>query len=111
MAFQRLLAQAVVTQLEVAEQWYTTVLGGKPQVRPMDGLLEWHLAVTFGVQVWLDPARAGMSAMVIEESDLDALAARLAANGLVHGGPQPGGGARVLILSDPDGNQVVITGE
>jgi hypothetical protein len=49
--------------------------------------------------------------MVIDESDLDALAARLAADGLDHGGPQSGGGARVLILSDPDGNQVVISGE
>jgi catechol 2,3-dioxygenase-like lactoylglutathione lyase family enzyme len=110
MAFQRLLAQAVVTDLEVAEQWYTTVLGGEPQARPMDGLLGWHLAGTFGVQVWLDPARAGKSAMVIDESDLDTLAARLAADGLDHGGPQAGGGARVLILSDPDGNQVVISG-
>jgi catechol 2,3-dioxygenase-like lactoylglutathione lyase family enzyme len=111
MAFQRLLAQAVVADLEVAEQWYTTLLGGRPQARPMDGLLEWHLADSFGVQVWLDPARAGKSAMVIDESDLDALAARLAADGLDHGGPQSGGGARVLILSDPDGNQVVISGE
>ena len=111
MTFQRLLAQAVVTDLAVAEQWYTTLFGGDPQARPMDGLLEWHLAGTFGVQVWLDPARAGRSAMVIDVSDLDALAARLTADGLDHGGPQSGGGARVLILSDPDGNHVVFSGE
>ena len=111
MTFQRLLAQAVVTDLGVAEQWYTTVLGGTPQARPMDGLLEWHLAGTFGVQVWLDPARAGKSAIVIDVSDLNPLAARLADAGLDHGGPQPGGGARVLILSDPDGNHVVFSGE
>jgi len=111
MAFQRLLAQAVVSDLEVAEQWYATLLGGSPQARPMDGLLEWHLAGTFGVQVWLDPTRAGNSAMVIEDSDLDGLADRLAVDGLEHGGPQPGGGGRVLVLADPDGNQVVISGE
>jgi|SRR6478735_7994045 len=111
MAFQRLLAQAVVSDLEVAEQWYATLLGGSPQARPMDGLLEWHLAGTFGVQVWLDPTRAGNSAMVIEDSDLDGLTDRLAVDGLEHGGPQPGGGGRVLILADPDGNQVVISGE
>jgi len=111
MAFQRLLAQAVVSDLEVAEQWYATLLGGSPQARPMDGLLEWHLAGTFGVQVWLDPTRAGNSAMVIEDSDLDGLADRLAVDGLEHGGPQPGGGGRVLILAYPDGNQVVISGE
>ena len=111
MAFQRLLAQTVVTDLEVAEQWYSTLFGGRPQARPMDGLLEWHLAGTFGVQVWLDPSRAGKSAMVIDESDLDAFAARLDRDGLAQGGPQSGGGARVLILSDPDGNQVVFSGE
>ena len=61
----------------MASEWYSTLFGGKPQARPMDGLLEWHLAGTFGVQVWLDPSRAGKSAMVIDESDLDALAARL----------------------------------
>lgn len=111
MAFQRLLAQAVVTDLEAAERWYSTVLGGGPQARPMEGLLEWHLAPTFGVQVWLDSTRAGNSAMVINESDLDALVASLAASGLNPGSPQPGGGARVLILADPDDNQVVFTGD
>jgi hypothetical protein len=110
MAFRHLLAQAVVTDLAVAEQWYSTLFGGEPQARPMEGLLEWHLETTFGVQVWLDPARAGHSAMVIDESDIDALAARLTAAGLDHGGPQEGGGARVLILTDPDGNHVVFSG-
>lgn len=76
----------------------------------MDGLLEWHLGESFGVQVWLNPDRAGRSAMVVNESDLDALTARLITAGVDHEGPQPGGGARVLIVTDPDGNQVVITG-
>jgi hypothetical protein len=111
MTFQRLLAQAVVTDLEVAERWYATVFAGGPDARPMDGLLEWHLADSFGVQVLLDPDRAGRSAMVIEDSDLDALAARLTADGVDHDGTQPGGGARLLLLSDPDGNYVAVSGQ
>ena len=110
MTFQRLLAQSVVTDLAVAERWCTTLFDGPPQARPMDGLLQWRLRDSFGVQVWLDPDRAGRSSMVVEESDLDALAARLTASGLDHEGPQPGGGSRVLVLTDPDGNQVVATG-
>jgi hypothetical protein len=110
MTFQRLLAQAVVTDLAVAERWYAVVFDGPPHDRPMDGLLEWHLGASFGVQVWLDPERAGRSAMVVEESDLDTLTDRLSAAAVEHDGPQPGGGARVLILTDPDGNQVVFTG-
>jgi hypothetical protein len=41
---------------------------------------------------------------------MDALAARLTAAGVEHAGPEPGGGARILQLTDPDGNRVVITG-
>ena len=107
---QRLLAQAVVTDLDIAERWYAALFDSPPQARPMDGLLEWHLGDSFGVQVWLDPARAGSSAMVIDESDLDALAARLSVAGVHHDGPQPVTASRVLILDDPDGNHVVITG-
>lgn len=110
MALRRLLAQSVVTDLQRAERWYAALFDGPPQARPMDGLLEWHLGDSFGVQVWLDPARAGRSAMVLEESDLDALAARLDDAGLDHDGPQPVTASRVLVLTDPDGNQVVVTG-
>jgi catechol 2,3-dioxygenase-like lactoylglutathione lyase family enzyme len=110
MAFRHLLAQAVVTDLAAAERWYTALFDSAPQARPMDGLLEWHLGDSFGVQVWLDPARAGRSALVLDESDLDALAVRLSAAGLHHDGPQPVTASRVLVLADPDGNQVVVTG-
>jgi hypothetical protein len=41
---------------------------------------------------------------------LDALAARLGASGLDHDGPQQVTASRVLVLADPDGNQVVVTG-
>lgn len=54
----------------------------------MSGQIEWHLGDTFGVQVWLDPDRAGHSSLVLEETDLDAVAERLAAAGIPHNGPQ-----------------------
>ena len=111
MTFRRLLAQSAVRDLAVAEPWYTALFGGPPSARPMDGLLEWHLGESFGVQVWRDPGRAGRSAMVLDESDLDGLATRLSAAGLEHDGPQPVTASRVLVLTDPDGNQVVATGE
>lgn len=56
--------------------------GREPDGRPMDGLVEWHLHDAFGIQVWLDPQRAGRSTMVHEESDLDRRAAELDAEGL-----------------------------
>lgn len=110
MTFRRILAQSAVSDLHIAERWYSILFEGPPRARPMDGLLEWHLAPTFGVQVWRDADRAGRSCMVLDESDLDALAARLTAAGLAHDGPQQATSSRVLVLADPDGNRVVATG-
>lgn len=110
MTFRRLLAQAVVTDLSAAESWYAVLFGRGPDARPMEGLIEWHLEDTFGVQVFHDPDRAGRSTMVLDESDLDELAARLSASGVTHDGPQPVTASRVLFLRDPDGNRVVASG-
>ncbi|GAB2622445.1 VOC family protein [Pseudactinotalea suaedae] len=105
------LAHCTVTDLERAEDWYTRLLGRGPDARPMPGLLEWRLGEGFGMQVWSEPDRAGDSCAVLEIVDLDATAARLTAAGLEHDGPQPGGGARILQLTDPDGNRIVLTGD
>ncbi|RJQ85557.1 VOC family protein [Amycolatopsis panacis] len=106
----RILAQSTVTDLGRAEDWYTRLFGRGPDARPMAGLLEWHLGETYGLQVWSEPGRAGASTVVLEETDLDAAAAHLRAAGLGHEAAQPGGGARILPLTDPDGNRVVLTG-
>lgn len=62
-------------------------------------------------QVWAEPQRAGYSTAVIGESDLDVLADRLSAAGIDHGGPQSGGGQRILQIADPDGNRIVFSGK
>lgn len=105
-----ILAQCTVSDLSTAEKWYSGILGRVPDSRPMDGLLEWHLGDGFGLQVWLEPDRAGGSSVVLEETDLDTAADRAAADGAHHDGPQPGGGRRILQLTDPDGNRVVLMG-
>lgn len=105
-----LLGNCTVADLERAEGWYARVLDRAPDARPMPGLLEWHLGDGFGLQVFAEPARAGRSTVVLAETDLDGAAARLTAAGLAHDGISPGGGQRILQLSDPDGNRVVLTG-
>ena len=106
----RLLAQCTVGNADRAETWYTRLFGRGPDTRPMPGLIEWHLADDFGLQVWVEPDRAGRSAVVLDETDLDATAARLTDLGIAHAGPEPGGGARILRVDDPDGNRLVFTG-
>lgn len=104
------LAQSTVSDLGRAEDWYTALFGRGPDARPMEGLLEWYLTESFGVQVWDEPERAGRSSMVLAVSDLDADAASLARAGLTLDGPQQVSAGRVLVLLDPDGNRVVLTG-
>lgn len=109
--FTGLMANATVKDQTHAQDWYGKLFGRGPDDAPMPGLLEWHLAKEFGVQVWVDPQRAGCSTVVVHESDLDALADRLTAAGIRHAGAQPGGGQRILQVPDPDGNRVVFSGE
>ena len=110
MTFTSVLAQSTVTDLDRAQQWYVALFGRDPDDRPMDGLLEWHVSDAAGVQVWREPGRSGRSTVVLAADDLDAVAASLTAAGIAHDGPERGGGSRVLRLSDPDGNRVVLTG-
>jgi|SRR5690625_3776722 len=106
-----ILAQSTVSDLRVAERWYSDLIGRAPDARPMDGLIEWHPGEGFGLQVWSEPDRAGGSTEVIEETDLDAAAARATEHGIRHDGTGPGGGRRILQLADPDGNRVVLVGD
>ncbi|MGO1259234.1 MAG: VOC family protein [Brachybacterium sp.] len=106
----RLLANVAITDLDRAEEWYARLFDRGPDDRPMAGLIEWHLGDAFGLQVWSEPDRAGWSSVVLDETDLDAAAEHALQVGIPHDGPQPGGGARILPLTDPDGNQVVLTG-
>ena len=110
MAIIRVLAQSTVSDLAIAEDWYTRVFGKGPDLRPMPGLLEWHLGETFGVQVWSESDRAGHSAMVLDDSDVDAMSARLNDVGIANEGPQTATTSRIVALTDPDGNRLVFTG-
>lgn len=102
------LAHCAVTDLEAAEQWYRRVFGSAPDTRPMDGLIEWRFGFAHGVQVFRDADRAGGSTVVVGLSDLEQAVARMERDGIDHRGIQPGGGGRLTMLSDPDGNRVVL---
>ncbi|WP_350271105.1 VOC family protein [Brevibacterium sp. CBA3109] len=109
--FTGVMANITVKDSNRAQDWYTRLFGREPDTAPMAGLIEWHLGPGIGVQIWADPDRAGCSSVVIHDSALDALADRLTAVGFEHGGPEPGGGQRILRITDPDGNHIVFAGE
>lgn len=103
------MAEQFVDDVEAAEHFYTRVLGRGPDARPMDGLLEWHVAGCGGLQVFRDPARAGGTSMTLGVTDLEAAVRDLDAAGLEHGEPWGATYVRVVELNDPSGNGVVLT--
>lgn len=105
-----LIAQATVSDLGPALDWYTALFGRGPDTNRMEGLHEWHLTEAFGVQVFAEPARAGHASIVLAVGDLDAVATPMTEVGIARDGPQPITVGRVLMLTDPDGNRVVLTG-
>ena len=110
MPFTHVMAGALVSDLAAAEEWYAVLFDRPPWTRPMDGLLEWYLPGGSGVQVYRNPTLAGHGSLVLRVDDLDAEAARLRTATLVDGEVEGGGGGRILRLSDPDGNSVVLVG-
>ncbi len=59
--------------------------------------------------MWVDAERAGHSTIVVGESSLDGLVARLSGASIDHPDPQQATTSRILPLVDPDGNRVVFT--
>jgi hypothetical protein len=110
MALTGMLGQSTVSDLDVAVPWYAALFGRDPDARPMPGLVEWHLGEGFGVQVWAEPERAGRSTVVLHEADLAAFVEHLDRSGIEHPVAYEATSFRLVELTDPDGNRVVVTG-
>ena len=106
-----LMANIAVTGEKEATEWYSRLFEREPDGKPMAGLAQWLFDEKFGIQIWEDPQRAGCSNVVIDVDDLDKIAEHLRVAGIDHDEPSPGGGQRILPITDPDGNQVVFFGE
>ena len=70
----------------------------------MDGLAEWQLTDTGGVQVFGDPSSAGAAAVTFAVDDLEAHVAGLERVGAAVSPIATGDTARFATVSDPDGN-------
>lgn len=106
-----LMANIAVTDEKEATAWYSRLIGRQPDDKLMAGLAQWLFDEKFGIQIWEDPQRAGRSNAVLDVDDLDKMAEHLRVTGIDHDEPSPGGGQRILPITDPDGNQVVLFGE
>jgi glyoxylase I family protein len=105
------LAVVLVSDVEVAREWYERLVGTPPTNRPMPSLAEWRITDTGWLQVFCDPERAGRSAFNLAVDDLGAALDELRNRGLDAGDVQAADkGVTLSELTDPDGNRVVLIG-
>lgn len=97
-------ANVAVADHTAATGWYARLFGREADSRPMDGLAEWDITTTGGLQVSHDAARAGTSAVTLVVDDLEACVADLRGRGIDAPDVTVGTGARFVQLTDPDGN-------
>lgn len=94
--------------LEHSTAWYARLFDRDPDTAPMDGLKEWHLGDITGLQLVEDHHRAGHGTATLGVTGIEGFAKRMASAGLPMSDIEQGDLARILTLSDPDGNRIVL---
>lgn len=93
--------------LELAEKFYTAVLGRGADDRPMPSLIQWRNVANAGVQVFLDEANAGHGSMTLVVADVDRVRSGLEQAGYRSDVVTAGDFGRILRVMYPDGNAVI----
>lgn len=94
-----------VSDLEAAVQWYAKLLGRDPDHHPMETMVQW-VGSAGGVQLFLDPGKAGFGTATIVNPDLAEIRGALEAAGLELGAETRGDFGAVADIRDPDGNVI-----
>jgi len=74
----------------------------------MPSLREWHIGDAGGMQLFQDPDKAGSSTVTVFTEDLAAAQKRLVEEGLQAREPEVGHSLRLVRMTDPDGNMVIL---
>ncbi len=108
MKLQKIYTVLLTEDLAAAENWYTKLLGRKPDYRPMDTLVQWELVDQGGVALSTDDEIAGSGVMFIVVDDVAAERRRLRGLGIVLGDDIAGDYSTLAQVRDPDGNLVTL---
>jgi len=107
MAIKAALAGIAVFNLEESLVWYERLLGRPPDRRPMAHLAEWQFASGGGVQVFEDSERGGTSSVTLVDTDIDERIGELKKQKIDIRSVSNSEIARICVIGDPDGNQIV----
>jgi catechol 2,3-dioxygenase-like lactoylglutathione lyase family enzyme len=101
------LASVAVKDLDVAEDWYTRLLGLAGS-RPMNEVVEWKLPGGGGLQVYALAERAGRGSFTLVVRDLEAEIRKLDAMGVDTRQRTSTAQVKTVMVTDPDGNHVAL---
>ncbi|WP_457299288.1 VOC family protein [Phyllobacterium sp. P5_D12] len=103
------LAGVAVKDLSDSGPWYERLFGRPPDMRPMNGLLEWEFEKGGWLQVFEVKRGAGGSFVTLVETSVDDRIEDLKAKGIeiVSTSGADGDAVKTAIIKDPDGNQIV----
>jgi hypothetical protein len=107
MALINVLAFIAVRDIEEGARWYKMLLGREPDTQPMKGLAEWQFEAGGWLQVNENKQLAGRSSVTFVETDLDDRIKKLKKAGIEPKSVLRGDQISVVIITDPNGNQVV----
>jgi hypothetical protein len=101
------LAFSAVRDIDDAVRWYGMLLGREPDIRPMEGLAEWKFEAGGWLQVNENRPLAGRSSITLVETDMTERMDMLTKAGIKPKSFINGDAVSIVIISDPDGNQIV----
>lgn len=108
MEIKNVLAGVAVTDLVTATDWYNKLFGRKPDQTPMETLAEYRFPGGGWLQVFVDESRAGKSSITLAVDDVDVWIVHAGTRGIEATDTQHGDFVSISILTDPDGNRIVL---
>jgi catechol 2,3-dioxygenase-like lactoylglutathione lyase family enzyme len=97
-------ASLAVADLARSRAWYERVFGEPTQ--PVEGVLEWQLGTSGGLQVYAGPERAGQGACTLHVAEIERAAQELRDAGLADVNVMHHDRVDTIMIKDPDGNSI-----
>ncbi|RBP46495.1 catechol 2,3-dioxygenase-like lactoylglutathione lyase family enzyme [Roseimicrobium gellanilyticum] len=108
MNLQKIYTSLLTSDLAAAEDWYTKLLGRRPDNRPMDTLVQWELFDHAGFMLSSSDEIAGHGVFFLYVADLAVERRRLQSLGIILGDDIGGDYSTLAQVRDPDGNLITL---
>ena len=108
MNLQKIYAAMLVADITAAEDWYTKLLGRRPDNRPMPTLVQWELSEAAGLALSTDAEIAGKGVVFVYVADVAEERRRLQPLGITLGDDIQGDYSTLAQVRDPDGNVLTL---